>query len=139
MKITARQVKRLLQDRWKQLKYVWTWDPCFQLAKVEDLRDYITTSKVPDMEFIDYFNDCDDFANYFLSEIRMKRYIKRDELEELIPEAIGRVFLLGDNIVMPDHKANIAIAEEFEVYILDATDRSMRLADDSDDIRFVDM
>ena len=138
-KVTAKEIKRHLQDKWKPLKYIWAWDPHFELVPVSVLEEDVETSKVPEMEFIDYFNDCDDFARYFLAEVRMKKYERRHELEELVPDAIGTVFLLGDGLFMPDHKANIAIAEGWVSYILDMTDRSMRLADNSDDVRFVDM
>ena len=136
-KVTAREVKDVLKGRWPRLRYVWCWDPHYRLLELEEVRKLVETSKVPEMEFIEYFNDCDDFALHLLSEVRMRSYNARDITRELVPLAVGFVFMLGDGLVIPDHAANIGITNEREVWLMDATDRSVRPAEESDDVRFV--
>ena len=140
--ITGDEVERIFIDRFPQLamwrppfgRKVYCWDVYYSLPTFEDLEKLILSSKVPDMKNIEYKNDCDDFTLHFISEARMKVY-EDNTIPYQYP--LGSCFMRGDNLIIPHHMAAIAINDIKQCIILDAMDRSIRLAVDSDDIRFI--
>ena len=142
--ITADEIERLLISKFRRLamwmppfgKKIFSFDVYYALPPLEKLEEYLFSTKVSSMKYVEYLNDCDDYALHFLSEVR-KKVIEEDI--EIHQYAIGRCFLQGDNIVIPHHMANIAITDMKDIYILDAMDRKIKAADKSDDIRLVIM
>ena len=132
MELTSRQVRNKFKKMWPDLEYIWLFDRKTWLClSLDEVKKALAASKIPSMQWIDEFNDCDDFALQFLAETRRKQYfaykagtIARDSR---IPIAMFLGFgnkFRGINIL---HMLNIAICDDGEIYIVDATPSANRI------------
>jgi hypothetical protein len=146
MKITSQEIRDKLQAMWPGLEYIWLWDTTYWTPNIEAVELALEQSKVPTMDFIDEFNDCDNFALQFLAECRRKRYFQWKDgnlpLEQRYSVTVGYVF--GDQFrgMGKLHAANLVVDKEGDVYILDATPGEKRMwkADpENDNVLFVFM
>jgi len=146
MKITSKEIRDKFQETWPNLEYVWLWDTVYWTPNIDAVEDAMRVSKVPTMDFINEFNDCDNFALQFLAECRRKRYFQWKEGK--LPEdqkfsmAIGYIF--GDMFrgIGKVHAANIVLDSEGDIYILDLTpgeNRMWRAKPENDNVLFVFM
>ena len=137
MRITSRELKSIFRETWPKLgHYQIMLDPFFELPTFDEIKRYFDESKVHEFEFIDYFFDCDDFAFAFIHEVKMKRYEARESLPKpLLRLALGAAFTPGDNLVVPDHMLNLCRTADRGSYMIDLTDKTMRPAERSDDVR----
>lgn len=146
MKITSQEIRDKMQAMWPGLEYIWLWDTTYWAPNIEAVESALEASKVPTMDFIDEFNDCDNFALQFLAECRRKRYFQWKEgnlpIEQRHSMAIGYVF--GDMFrgISKVHAANVVLDKEGDIYILDATpaeNRMWRAKAENDNVMFVFM
>lgn len=146
MKITSKEIQSELTAVWPDLEYIWKWDGSYWKPSPSAVQKALELSNVPKMDFIDEFNDCDDFGLQFLAECRRKRYMqwKAGELPEdqRYPMSIGFVF--GDMFrgMSKRHVANIALCNDSNIYIVDATpgeNRMWQASAENDNILFVFM
>jgi len=132
MKLSSRDVRKKFRDLWPDLEYIWLFDRkdwlCLPLGEVEKM---LAASRVPKMEWIDEFNDCDDFALQFLAESRRKQYfaymkgsIARDSR---IPMALFLAFGNQFRGIDTLHMANMAICDDGNIYMVDATPDANRI------------
>jgi len=131
MKITSKEIREKLQSVWPDLEEVWLWDTTYWTPNPEAVEDARRASKVPTMDFINEFNDCDNFALQFLAECRRKRYFQWKEgnlpEDQKFTMTIGYIF--GDQFrgVGKVHAANIALCNDGDFYILDLTPQENRM------------
>jgi len=145
MQLTSAEVRKTFTDMWPDLEYIWLFDRKNWLClSVEELSKMLKASRIPGMDWIDEFNDCDDFAMQFLSEARRKQYFayKRGNIARniRIPLAMfngfGNLFRGMDML----HMVNPAICDDRKIYFVDATPQAKRVwkADtDNDNLLFV--
>jgi len=146
MKITSAEIRKKLQEVWPDLEYIWLWDTTYWTPNIEAVQRGLDQSKVPTMDFIDEFNDCDNFALQFLAECRRKRYFqwKDGNLPEDQRYSMTVGFVFGDMFrgIGKLHAANLVIDKENDVYILDSTPgekRMWKVDPENDNIVFVFM
>jgi hypothetical protein len=146
MKITSQEIRDKMQAMWPDLEYIWLWDTTYWAPNIESVESALETSNVPTMDFIDQFNDCDNFALQFLAECRRKRYFqwKAGNLpeEQRYSMTVGYVF--GDMFrgIGKVHAANVVLDKEGDLYMLDATPtekRMWRAKRENDNVLFVFM
>jgi hypothetical protein len=146
MKITSQEIRDALIKVWPDLEYIWLWDTTYWTPSKESVQKALETSNVSTMDFIDEFNDCDNFALQFLAECRRKRYLQWKAGNLPIAErhsmSIGYVF--GDQFlgIGKLHVTNIALCNDGEIYIVDSTpaeNRMWKASPVSDTILFVFM
>jgi hypothetical protein len=146
MKIKSDEIRDQFQKVWPELEYIWLWDTTYWTPKIDVVRDALKSSNVPTMDFIDEFNDCDNFALQFLAECRRKRYFQWKDgnlpEEEKYSMTIG--FIFGDMFrgIRKSHAANIVLDKESHLYILDATPGENRIwmaTPENDNVLFVFM
>ena len=124
MRVTSTKIRNLINGIWRDLEYIWLWDNTYWMPRAELLPSLLENSNVPKMEFIDLFNDCDNFALQFLAESRRKRYFQwsRGNLpdEERFPISIG--FGFGDEFRGQQklHAVNVCVCPE-GIHIIDTT------------------
>lgn len=145
MKVRSSEIRQKLNDIWPDLEYIWLWDNTFWMPKSSVLQPLLDQSKIPKMEFVNSFNDCDNFALQFLAESRRKRYMqwKQGNLPEdsKFPISIGFAFgnmFRGQSKL---HAVNVCVCPD-GVYIIDTIPSENRLwkADKANDnILFVFM
>jgi hypothetical protein len=146
MKITSKEIRDKLQETWPQLEYIWLWDTTYWTPNIDAVEDALKVSNVPTMDFIDEFNDCDNFALQFLAECRRKRYFQWKEgnlpEEQRYSMTIGFVFMDQVRGMEMLHAANLVLDKEGDIYILDSTpqEKRMWIADPkNDNVLFVFM
>jgi len=132
MIITGKDIKSQLYELWPDLEMLETvtlLDKNFWMPKVSEIEEFFKSSEISKMQFIDEFNDCDDFAQFFLVEIKKKRYeaYMKGELpkEQALPLSIGRA--VGDLFrgMSTMHVTDLAICQEGR-YVFDLTPMSNR-------------
>jgi hypothetical protein len=130
MLYTSNDIRADINKIWSGLDYIWLWDNRFLKPPVEEMKTALETSTIPQMNFIDLFWDCDNFALQFLAEYRMNRYLawKQGQIkkDEMFPKSVGFAFgnmFRGRPIL---HAANIAVCQE-GVYIIDSTPSENRI------------
>ena len=128
---TAKEIRYELNNIWPNLKFIWLLDKVFWKLPLGQLEKLLAKSRIPEMEFIPLFNDCDDFALQFMVEVRRKRYFARmkgilPEEQRDYPVSIG--FASGSQFrgISKYHAANICICQE-GIYMLDATPYENRI------------
>jgi len=130
MQVNSYTIRKEITEIWPNLEYIWLWDNVFWKPKFEEIRNALENSKIPQMNFINLFWDCDNFALQFLAEYRLNKYLEweRGELpeEEKFPTAIGFIFgnLFRGRPIL--HAANIALCQE-GIYIIDSTPAENRI------------
>ena len=68
MKLSSKKVREIFTDMWPDLEYIWLFDRKDWLAlPVVEIQKMLDSSKIPNMQWIEEFNDCDDFALQFLA------------------------------------------------------------------------
>lgn len=124
MKITVGTIVEEMLALWPDMEEPWIYDRgLFYSPPLRIMERALEKSVVPQMEVIDEFNDCDDFALHFLSEFRRKQYIAWQggnlNADDRFPPALGIAF--GDKFrgVEILHQLNIVRCEE-GMYFLDA-------------------
>lgn len=146
MKVTSQEIRDAITKLWPNLEYIWLWDNVFWKVSPDAARAALKASNVPSMDFVDRFNDCDDFSLQFHAECRRKRYFqwKNGNLpdDQKFPIAEGEAF--GDMFrgISKIHKANLILCNDDKIYIIDATPMEKRMweADPvNDNILFVSM
>lgn len=146
MKITSSEIRDKLNNFWPNLEYVWLWDTTYWTPSLDAVQGALTNSNVPTMDFIDEFNDCDNFALQFVAECRRKRYFqwKNGNLpeSERFTLTIGQVF--GDMFrgMSKLHKCCFAICNDDNIYMLDATpseNRIWKAVQADDNALYIDM
>lgn len=131
MKITSKEIRDKLNTIWPDLEYIWLWDTTYWAPNPDAIDMARQKSNLHTMEFVDEFNDCDNFARQFSAECRRKRYFqwKAGNLpdEQRHQLAIGDIF--GDQFrgIGKIHMANVAICNDDEVYIIDLTPSENRM------------
>lgn len=145
MILTSAQIREKFTDMWPDLEYIWLFDRKTWLCPpVEELQVILNNSRIPGMDWIDEFNDCDDFALQFLAEVRRKHYFayKRGKIsrENRIPKAVFLAF--GNRFRNMDilHMVNPAICDDGNIHFIDSTPTAKRIwkADpDNDNPMFV--
>ena len=131
MKITSGEIRSRFNQVWPELEYIWLWDTTYWTPNKDAVEDAMKVSRVSTMDFIDEFNDCDNFALQFLAECRRKRYLqwKNEDLplEQRYSMTIGYVF--GDMFrgVGKLHVANIVLCNDNEIYVVDTTPMEKRM------------
>jgi len=132
MKLTSKQVRKKFKEMWPNLSYIWLFDRKEWLClPLDHYRKLLDVSKIPQMQWIDEFNDCDDFALQFMAEVRRKRYfsyvkgiVKR---EDRIPLAIFNAFgnqFRGMQIL---HMLNAVICDDGNIYFIDSSPDANRI------------
>ena len=126
MIISNKEVRKKFKALWFGLEYIWLFDKSgWSCPTLDQVKEALATSKVPGMDWVDEFNDCDDFALHFLSEFKRKRYfsykVGNIPKEDLFPSAIFNVF--GDRFRGKDsiHMLNAVICSDGYIYMVDAT------------------
>ena len=145
MKATSQQIRERLQKQWSDLEYIWLWDNTYWKPLLHQAEKLLKSSRVSEMKFIPQFNDCDNFALQWLAEVRRKRYFAHQENnlppEQIFPVSIG--FCFGNEFrgMAKLHAANIMVAKDDKIYIIDTTPMENRIweASDKDNILFVFM
>ena len=145
MKITADEIRAKVSEAWPDLEYIWLWDKSFWQPPVQVVEDALKASNVPTMDFIEEFNDCDDFALQFVAETRRKRYFqwKQGNLPAESKFPIAMAFVFGDMFrgISKVHAANLCFCQE-GIYMIDATPGEKRMWEacgDQDNIIFLFM
>jgi len=132
MKLMSKQVRKKFKEMWPNLSYIWLFDRKEWLClPLDHYRKLLDVSKIPQMQWIDEFNDCDDFALQFMAEVRRKRYfsyvkgiVKR---EDRIPLAIFNAF--GDQFrgMQILHMLNAVICDDGNIYLIDSSPDANRI------------
>lgn len=145
IKVSTDYIRAELAKLWPNLDMVILLDKEFILPKLAEVVGLFKESKIRLMEFIPEFNDCDDFALFLMSEVRLKRYEKYKNgslpVQEAYPIAFGRV--VGDLFrgMGMSHVVNICFTEE-GIYFFDITpdsDRYWKADSYSDNILLFEM
>ena len=146
MKITSQEIRTKLQTVWPDLEYIWLWDTTYWTPTVQALQTALDNSNCPKMQFIDEFNDCDNYALQFLAEARRKRYLQWIKGDLVVEQrwSVSLGFVFGNQFrgVGKLHAANLCLCEDGEFYVVDSTPQENRLwkADkENDNILFVFM
>jgi hypothetical protein len=146
MKITSQEIRDKLQKAWPGLEYIWLWDTAYWTPNMEAVEDARAKSNCQTMEFIDEFNDCDNFALQFLAECRRKRYFqwKANKLpeEQRYSMTIGYAFVDRLGGIDKLHALNIVLGNDDEIYFVDLTpmeNRIWKANPDGDNVLFVFM
>ena len=145
MKVSSRVIRQTLNDVWPTMHYVWLWDNTYWMSTEVVLDRLLKASKVPEMQFMALFNDCDNYALQFLAETRRKRYISytRGTLpeEQKYPISVGFAFGNMFRGISKPHAANVGVCED-GVYIVDAMqgeNRMWKATPENDNMLFIFM
>jgi len=151
MKISSKQIRKILAKQWPHLEYIWLWDNTYFSLPLRQAAVLLKTSRIPDMRFVPLFSDCDNFALQFLAETRRKRYLAAYPLDpnqertlpvdQEFPVTMG--FAFGNLLrgMAKLHAVNIFIDNEEKIHLIDTTPMEKRIweATDKDNILFVFM
>jgi len=145
IRVPSAYVREEIAKLWPDLDMAVLLDRVFIIPDLQEPVDYFKESKIRDMQFIDEFNDCDDFAEFFKVEVKLKRYAKfeKGELtgEELAPWVLGRAAGNLFRGASMDHVVNLCLTKE-GFYIFDLTpdsDRYWKAESGNDNILFFDL
>ena len=129
MRVISDEVRNKFAELWVDLDIVILVDSDFIFPKVDEVIKIFNESKVHEMQFVSQFNDCDNFALFFLAEVRKKLYDQymNNELEsdQLFPWAMGIAICTMTRGMDTTHAVNIVVCEE-GIYIFDKTPDSNR-------------
>ena len=128
-KVNSNYIREQLTLVWPDLDMVILLDSNFVVPKVSDIEKMFKASKIREMQFIPEFNDCDNFALYFLAEVRKNCYdmLMSREIspEDMFPWTISLAVCNVTRDIDIIHAVNLALCEE-GIYMFDITPESDR-------------
>jgi hypothetical protein len=145
MKVSSTYVREELAKLWPDLDMAVLLDREFIVPTLQEVIDLFKESKIRGMQVVDEFNDCDDFAQFFVVEVKLKRYAKfeKGELpkEEWAPWVLGRAAGNMFRGASMDHVVNLCLTDK-GIYMFDLfpdSDRYWKAESGNDNILFFDL
>ena len=135
--MTTKEIKRAIRKIWSvdRCRFIWAVDTHYHVPSLEDIKKFITESKLNEEKPIPGSKECDFFA--FMLHAESKRYFLNTNDNLKHPVAFGHCYCDHWAGWPVDHNANICVTDS-GVYLIEPQNDEIRQgSSQTDNVRIV--